>query len=99
MLRSIHIKNVALIDEQTISFDNGLSVLSGETGAGKSIIIESFNFVLGERASKELIQYGSDRAVVEATFDLAESDPVIDVLNRLELSDDLQLVLYRELKI
>ena len=99
MLRSIHIKNVALIDEQTISFDNGLSVLSGETGAGKSIIIESFNFVLGERASKELIQYGSDRAVVEATFDLAESDSVIDVLNRLELSDDLQLVLYRELNL
>ena len=68
MLRRIQIQNVALIDEQAIEFDDGFSVLTGETGAGKSIIIESFNFVLGERASRELIKSGAQKASVEASF-------------------------------
>ena len=98
MLRRIQIQNVALIDEQAIEFDDGFSVLTGETGAGKSIIIESFNFVLGERASRELIKSGAQKASVEASFALSESEPAADVLRRMELfPEDGELVLYREL--
>ena len=75
MLRRIHIRNIALITEQAIEFDDGFSVLTGETGAGKSIIIESFNFVLGERASRELIKYGAQKASAEAVFVISETEP------------------------
>lgn len=98
MLRRIHIRNVALIEEQAIEFDDGFSVLTGETGAGKSIIIESFNFVLGERASRELIKFGAQKASVEAMFSLTDSEPVTAVLQEMELCpEDGELVLYREL--
>ena len=98
MLRRIHIRNVALIEEQAIEFDDGFSVLTGETGAGKSIIIESFNFVLGERASRDLIQYGAEKASVEAEFELSATEPVLPVLRELEMEpEDGQLILYREL--
>lgn len=70
MLRSLKIKNIALIDECTIEFDNGFNVLTGETGAGKSIIIDSINFVLGSRSDKTLIKYGTDTARVEALFEI-----------------------------
>ena len=98
MLRRIHIRNVALIEEQTIEFDNGFSVLTGETGAGKSIIVESFNFVLGERASRDMIQYGEEKASVEAEFEISGTEPVNGVLKELEMeAEDGQLILYREL--
>ena len=98
MLRQLQIGNVALIDELTIAFYDGFSVLTGETGAGKSIIIEALNFVLGERANRELIKSGAKKASVEAQFVLAEKEPVLAVLSELELEcDDGMLTLYREL--
>ena len=72
MLRSLKIKNIALIDECHIEFDGGFNVLTGETGAGKSIIIDSINFVLGSRSDKSLIKHGTDTARVEAVFDVDE---------------------------
>ena len=56
MITKLHIQNIALISECTISFDNGFNILSGETGAGKSIIIDALNFLLGARADKTLIK-------------------------------------------
>lgn len=98
MLRRIHIRNIALITEQAIDFDDGFSVLTGETGAGKSIIIESFNFVLGERASRELIKYGAQKASAEAVFVILETEPAAAILREMELyPEDGELVLYREL--
>lgn len=98
MLRRIHIRNIALITEQAIEFDDGFSVLTGETGAGKSIIIESFNFVLGERASRELIKYGAQKASAEAVFVILETEPAAAILREMELyPEDGELVLYREL--
>ena len=69
MLRKIRIENVALISSQTIEFENGLSVFSGETGAGKSLVIDSLALVLGARADRNIISYGKQFAVVEAVFD------------------------------
>ena len=69
MLCQLTIENIALIDKLELDLRNGLNILSGETGAGKSIIIDSLNFVLGERADKSLIRFGSDFAVVQAVFE------------------------------
>ena len=98
MLKQLSIQNVALIDRQQIEFDNGFSVLTGETGAGKSIIIEALNFVLGERASRELVKSGEEKASVEATFFLAPGEPVFKVLQEqgIENEADGELTLYRE---
>lgn len=98
MLRTLNIKNVALIEQLSVSFDGGFSVLTGETGAGKSIIIEALNFVLGERASRELIRSGAQKAAVEAAFVLLPDAPVREALAALELEpEDDELVLSREL--
>lgn len=68
MLTNLHIKNIALISELNLEFSKGLNILSGETGAGKSIIIDSLNFVLGDRADKGLIRHGQTTASVQAVF-------------------------------
>ena len=68
MLNQLNIKNVAVIDKLDVSISGGLSVLTGETGAGKSIIIDSRNMILGDRASKELVRYGTEKAAVSAVF-------------------------------
>lgn len=69
MLRTLTISNIALITSCEIDFQKGLNILTGETGAGKSIIIDSLNFVLGDRADKSLIRHGEEEATVEAEFD------------------------------
>lgn len=76
MLRSLSIENIAVIEHADIEFDNGFSVLSGETGAGKSMIIDSINAILGQRISRELIRTGAPQASVSAVFDQIEKDAV-----------------------
>ena len=85
MLQSLKIKNIALINEAVVEFNKGLNILTGETGAGKSIIIDALCFVLGERADKSLIKTGTDSARVEAVFDVDVSNP--DILNFFEMID------------
>lgn len=99
MLTRLQVANIALIDKSDIAFDAGFSVLTGETGAGKSILIESVSFVLGERASRESIRTGADRAAVEATFLLAGHSPVRSYLAERQLDSGDELVLYRELSV
>ncbi|CDI49703.1 DNA repair protein recN [Clostridium tetani 12124569] len=70
MLLQLNIKNFALIEELSISFERGFNVLSGETGAGKSIIIDAINYVLGGKFNKELIRTGENKTFVEAIFTL-----------------------------
>ncbi len=97
MLERLHIKNIAVIDEAEIEFNNGFNVLTGETGAGKSIIIDSINMVLGERTSKTIIRNGEKKAVVEALFSIDNKE----ILNTLEKNgfdvDDGTVILYRDL--
>lgn len=97
MLNSLTINHIALIDKLHIPFDAGFSVLTGETGAGKSILIESVGFVLGERASRESIQTGSDRASVEAVFTILNDSPAAEYLRNNELFEGEEVTLYREL--
>ncbi len=76
MLVDLSIRNFAIIDELSVTFSRGLNILSGETGAGKSIIINAVNLILGDRAANDLIRTGSEEAVVEATFTLPEDNPI-----------------------
>ncbi len=87
MLKYLHIENIAVIEESDIEFSSGFNVLTGETGAGKSIIIDAINAVLGERTSKDLIRSGCEGALVSALFgDFTERDK--KALNRLEIKPD-----------
>lgn len=95
MLSRLIIKNIALIDMLEVQFSDGLNVLSGETGAGKSIIIDSVNLVLGERADRELIRTGAQTAVVEAWF--SDARGVEDILVDQQIEAGEELVLSREL--
>ena len=97
MLTHLRISNIALIDKSDIEFDAGFSVLTGETGAGKSILIESVGFVLGDRASRENIRTGASKASVEAEFVLKENSPALEFLKMREMDDGYNLVLNREL--
>lgn len=97
MLKQLSINNIALIDQQLIEFFNGFSVMTGETGAGKSIIIEALNFVLGERASRELVKSGEQKASVEALFLLRPDDPAYEVLIAQGIDcEGGELTIYRE---
>ncbi|MEG2251613.1 MAG: AAA family ATPase, partial [Clostridia bacterium] len=85
MLVSMTVRNIALIENLHIDFHSGMHVLSGETGAGKSIIVDSINLVLGERADRGLIRSGCERASVEALIDLDDCPQVLELLKEQEL--------------
>lgn len=72
MMKSLYISNYALIDELNISFDKGMTVMTGETGAGKSIIIGALSLILGQRADTKAIKTDSDKCIIEAEFDISE---------------------------
>jgi DNA repair protein RecN (Recombination protein N) len=70
MLVELNIKNFALIQELSVEFGVGFNILSGETGAGKSILIDTIDYVLGGKFSKDQIRYGEDKTIVEAVFSI-----------------------------
>ncbi|MGI5850957.1 MAG: DNA repair protein RecN [Caldicoprobacterales bacterium] len=99
MLMHLSVKNIALIDEINLDFDKGFNIMTGETGAGKSIIIDAVNLILGERADRDLIQTGKKYALVEAIFDIGNQTGIGDILCKLgiEMESDGTLLLMREL--
>jgi len=100
MLTLLKIQNIALIDELEIEFGGGLNLLTGETGSGKSIIVDSLGAVIGDRVSSELIKEGEQTARIEALFTLERTEAVKDALDEsgIELRDDSnQLIVRREL--
>lgn len=86
MLTNLHVKNLALIDEEDISFESGLNILSGETGAGKSIVLGSINTALGNKASGDMIRKGAEYALTELTFHV-EDDDKIAYLKSLDIEE------------
>ena len=98
MILSMRMKNIALIEELTLEFGDGLHVMTGETGAGKSIVVDAVNLVLGGRADRELIRTGTDKAWVEAVFDASGSKEVAEWAQNQSLEDfDGTVTLYREI--
>ena len=87
MLISMTVRNIALIESLTIEFHRGMHVLSGETGAGKSILVDSINLVLGERADRSLIRSGCEKASVEALIDISDCPRAREILAELERQD------------
>ena len=99
MLNKLVIKNVALIDSAEIVFTEGLNVLSGETGAGKYIILESLNFVLGAKADKTFIRSGEQECLVKVEFFIGDNSLVKELLGELEIEYDDVLLISRKLNI
>jgi DNA repair protein RecN (Recombination protein N) len=87
MLKSIYIKNFALLDELKVEFGTGFNVLTGETGAGKSIIIEAIGLLLGERATRDLVRLDSNQCVIEAEFYVNEGLGLISPLKENEIAE------------
>lgn len=97
MLLNLHVKNFALIDEADVDFDKGLNILTGETGAGKSIILGSMNLALGAKADKDSIRNGAEFALVEMTFSI-ENDIQKEILNSMDIyPEDGILVIQRKI--
>ena len=98
MLKSLNIENIAVIEKADIEFSGGLNVLTGETGAGKSIVVDSINAILGERTSKDLVRHGADNANVVARFENINSD-VEAMLNDLDITpeEDKSLIISRKI--
>jgi len=99
MLKTLYIKNFALIDELTIEFGSGLNIITGETGAGKSILIGALGVVLGERANQELIRAGADKAIIEAVIDATNNERVKNLLTEHQHEFRDEMILRRELSI
>lgn len=98
MLQELAIKNFAIIDALTISFDGGMTVLTGETGAGKSIIIDAVGLLAGGRASSDLIRHGENKTVVQGLFEMPDTPYLFDLMNDYGITPDRdQVVLQREL--
>ncbi|MCY8490511.1 DNA repair protein RecN [Bacillus atrophaeus] len=98
MLAELSIKNFAIIEELTVSFERGLTVLTGETGAGKSIIIDAISLLVGGRGSSEFVRYGETKAELEGLFLLESEHPVFEVCHEqgIDVSDDM-IVLRRDI--
>ena len=99
MLRQLIVNNIALIEHVEISFGEGLHVITGETGAGKSIVVDAVCLLLGGRTDRELIRAGCEKAYVEGTFDLVDSQAVLSWLESHDYDTEEQLVISREINI
>ncbi len=97
MLQKLTIENVALIDRAEAEFSEGLNVLSGETGAGKSVILDSIDFVLGAKADKSIVRSGKDACLVRAEFFVGENEGVRRALEALDIEAEDTLVITRKL--
>ena len=92
MLIQLSVENIAIIEKLTIELENGLNILTGETGAGKSILIDAVNALLGSRISRELIRTGENKARVEAIFQAPST--LTDVLNSMGIDNQMMGLCY-----
>ncbi|MBM0791250.1 DNA repair protein RecN [Staphylococcus epidermidis] len=95
MLQTLSIKQFAIIDELDINFSDGLTVMSGETGSGKSIIIDAIGQLIGMRASSDYVRHGEKKAIIEGIFDIDESKDAIKILESLAIDVDEDFLLVK----
>ncbi|XHJ03658.1 DNA repair protein RecN [Staphylococcus epidermidis] len=95
MLQTLSIKQFAIIDELDINFSDGLTVMSGETGSGKSIIIDAIGQLIGMRASSDYVRHGEKKAIIEGIFDIDESKDAIKILESLAIDIDEDFLLVK----
>ena len=96
MLTQMSIRNFALIEQMNISFNDGITIFTGETGAGKSILMDAFSILLGERASSEFIRHGKDSFVIDGIFDIAHHQSIQELLESKNIMvEEGQLILSR----
>ena len=96
MLTQMSIRNFALIEQMNISFNDGITIFTGETGAGKSILMDAFSILLGERASSEFIRHGKDSFVIDGIFDIANHQSIQELLESKNIMiEEDQLILSR----
>lgn len=86
---------MALIDSAEIEFGKGLNVLSGETGAGKSVILDSVNFVLGAKADRTMIRYGETECMVKAEFSVPENSRAVQILRDMDIETEGDIIISR----
>ena len=98
MLASLSVSNFVLIEHLTLDFEPGLTVLTGETGAGKSILLDALGLALGSRADFGLIRQGSQQAQVSAIFSMSRTSPIWELVDKAGISPEDQLILRRRLK-
>ena len=98
MLASLSVSNIVLIEQLTVDFEPGLTVLTGETGAGKSILLDALGLALGSRADFGLIRQGSQQAQVSAIFNMSRTSPIWGLVDEAGISPEDQLILRRRLK-
>lgn len=96
MIKSLFIKNYALIDELHVEFDNGLVIVTGETGAGKSIIVDALGLIIGARASADVVRAGAEKAIVEGIFHVAENKKLKALLSENDVECGDALIARRE---
>ncbi len=92
MLHSLHVKNLALIEETEVEFGPGLNILTGETGAGKSVLIGSVNLALGARFDKDMLRAGADTALVELTFSCEDMPQLAECLEEMDIPVEDELI-------
>src|SRR5512145_1214796 len=97
MLRSLYIRNYAIISELRVEFHSGLNIITGETGAGKSILMGALGLVLGDRADTSVLFNTTEKCVVEALFQPADKQQLKNLLEANELDADEQLIVRREI--
>ncbi|MDE7105816.1 MAG: AAA family ATPase, partial [Anaeroplasmataceae bacterium] len=97
MLKSLSVKNFAIIEDIHIDFKEGMTVLTGETGAGKSLIIDTISLLLGQRADSDMIRYGEKKAIISGIF--SYDNPLLDdILTRFDISKTSELTITREIQ-
>jgi len=99
MLKTLEIRDYALIGHINVEFGNGLNIITGETGAGKSILIDAMSLLLGERASTEVVRRGTKKSVVEGIFDVEGNEKVKNVLDRNDIDFEPELIVRREISL
>ncbi|WP_276617946.1 AAA family ATPase [Sharpea azabuensis] len=97
MLKSLYISSFVIIDEMQVDFHEGMSVLTGETGAGKSIIIDAIGQLCGNRSSAQLVRHGKEKAIIEGVFEIDENQEAVKAFEEIGIDFDNDIIIHKEI--